>query len=103
MDLQEEKGPASVIYTSIVRMYGAKSRYEHCHHCSCEFILMFFSPATRLLWNAGVLIRSQLLLYYNQICKVVDFSVLTGTTDVMIVITSVCQKKRGGKKIYPWE
>lgn len=59
---------------------------------------MFFSPATRLLWNAGALIRSQLLLYYNQICKVVDFSVLTGTTDVMIVITSVCQKKRGGKK-----
>lgn len=67
----------------MVRSVGPSPDMNTATIVAVSFILLFFSPATLLLWNADALIKSQLQLYYHQICKVMDFSVLTCTTDIV--------------------
>lgn len=90
----------SSIHTSMVRSAGPSPHMNTATIVAVSFIFMFFSPATLLLWNADALVKSQLRLYNSQICGVMDFSVLTCTTDVMLLLK--CLPKDRKYQTCPW-
>lgn len=66
-----------------------------------SFIFLFFSPVTLVLWNAGMHLLRVLYVYTVQICKVMDFSVLTCTTDVLLLPQEFAKKQEN--QTDPWE
>ena len=64
MDLQEEKGPVSVIYPHVYGSVGPGPNMDTATIVDVSFVFMFFL-ATLLLWNAAALIKSQTVLPSN--------------------------------------
>lgn len=75
----------SSIHTSVVRSVGPSPNMNTATIVAVCFVFLFFSTATLLMWNADALIKSQLKQFYNQICRVIYFSVQISTTDILLL------------------